>query len=61
MPSGLVCEECGCTSEAAERWVAFIVRDPDDEKDRGEVVPYCPPCASREEFSVRRHAAATYI
>jgi hypothetical protein len=60
MASGLTCEECGCTSETARGWVAFLVRDPEDKNDPATTVPYCPPCASREAFPVRLHAAATY-
>ena len=60
MSSGLACQECGCTSETAKGWVAFLVSDPEDENDPGIVVPYCPPCAYREDFSVRLNAAARY-
>jgi hypothetical protein len=53
------CEKCGCTSEMAHGWVAFLSRDPDDPNDPPIVVSYRPPCGFRE-FSIQGTAAATY-
>jgi hypothetical protein len=43
----LRCEECGCVSDTAPGWLAFIAEDPED-GEGPEVATYCPPCADRE-------------
>jgi hypothetical protein len=43
----LRCEECGCLSEAAKGWYAYIVEDPEG-LEEPLVCTYCPPCAHRE-------------
>jgi hypothetical protein len=43
----LRCEECGCLSDTAPGWLAFIAEDPED-GEGPEVATYCPPCADRE-------------
>lgn len=55
----LRCEECGCTSETARAWVAFVAQDPDDPDDEPLTVVYCPPCGF-DQFAVQAEAAATY-
>ena len=55
----LRCQECHCVSDAAQGWVGFLSRDPDDPDDPAVVVLYCPPCSNRE-FSVQQRAASTY-
>jgi hypothetical protein len=57
--SRLRCEECGCTSDTAQGWVAFLSRDPEAEDDPAIVVAYCPPCGYLE-FELQARAAATF-
>jgi hypothetical protein len=51
----LRCEECGCLSETAKGWLAFIAEDPED-GEGPEIALYCLPCADREMRPVE-HAA----
>ena len=55
----LRCAQCGCISEDARAWIAFLRGDPDDERAPTEVVAFCPVCAARE-FRVPAKAAETY-
>jgi hypothetical protein len=43
---GLRCTECGCVSEAANGWMAFLADDAESGEEGAEVVFYCPPCAA---------------